>query len=83
MRRAGAAALDLAYVAAGRLDGFWEIGLSPWDMAAGVLLVREAGGLVADFDGEARYLDTGHIVGATPKVFSPLLQLVQAAHGRH
>src|SRR5213076_2684249 len=54
-RRAGAAALDIAYVAAGRLDGFWEIGLSPWDMAAGALLVQEAGGLVGDFRGDSGY----------------------------
>ena len=80
VRRAGAAALDLAYVAAGRLDGFWEIGLSPWDMAAGVLLITEAGGLVTDFDGEANYLETGHLVCAAPKVLSPLLHIVQAAH---
>jgi myo-inositol-1(or 4)-monophosphatase len=80
VRRAGAAALDLAYVAAGRLDGFWEIGLSPWDMAAGALLITEAGGLVTDFDGEANYLEAGHVVCATPKVLSPLLHIVQAAH---
>jgi myo-inositol-1(or 4)-monophosphatase len=80
VRRAGAAALDLAYVAAGRLDGFWEIGLSAWDMAAGALLILEAGGLVTDFDGDANYLETGHLVCATPKVLSPLLHIVQAAH---
>lgn len=80
VRRAGAAALDLAYVAAGRLDGFWEIGLSAWDMAAGALLIQEAGGLVADFAGEADYLRAGHIVCATPKVFAPLLHVVQSAH---
>jgi len=80
IRRPGAAALDLAYVAAGRLDGFWEIGLSAWDMAAGALLILEAGGLVTDFDGEPHYLDRGHIVCGAPKVFVPLLQVVQAAH---
>jgi myo-inositol-1(or 4)-monophosphatase len=79
VRRAGAAALDLAYVAAGRLDGFWEIGLSPWDMAAGALLVLEAGGLVSDFDGESSYMTAGHIVCGAPKVFAPLLQFVQSA----
>ena len=79
VRRAGAAALDLAYVAAGRLDGFWELGLSAWDMAAGSLLIFEAGGLVSDLDGEGKYLDTGHIVCGTPKVFVQLLQVVQAA----
>ena len=75
-RRAGAAALDLAYVAAGRLDGFWEIGLSPWDMAAGSLLIQEAGGLVSDFDGDGHYLDSGRIVAGNPKVFGQLLRVV-------
>ena len=73
IRRAGAAALDLAWVAAGRMDAFWEIGLSPWDMAAGALLVREAGGLVGDFDGEDGYLASGEIVAANAKVFSAML----------
>ena len=79
VRRAGAAALDLAYVAAGRLDGFWEMGLAPWDMAAGSLLIQEAGGLVSDFEGDGTYLECGNIVTGTPKVFTPLLQIV-AAH---
>jgi myo-inositol-1(or 4)-monophosphatase len=74
VRRAGAAALDLAYVAAGRLDAFWEMGLSSWDMAAGALLVQEAGGLVSDFSGEDRYLDSGDIAAATPKIFPQLLE---------
>src|SRR5690606_28347655 len=74
IRRPGAAALDLAWVACGRIDGFWEMGLSPWDMAAGALLIREAGGLVADFDGEGNYLDQGRIVAANPKIFSAFLQ---------
>jgi myo-inositol-1(or 4)-monophosphatase len=82
VRRAGSAALDLAYVAAGRLDGFWELGLSAWDMAAGSLLIFEAGGLVSDLDGEANYLDTGHVVSGTPKVFVQLLQVVQAARDK-
>jgi myo-inositol-1(or 4)-monophosphatase len=73
-RRAGSAALDLAYVAAGRLDGFWEFGLSPWDMAAGALLITEAGGLVGDLQGESGYLRTGNIVAGTPKVFVQLLR---------
>jgi myo-inositol-1(or 4)-monophosphatase len=77
VRRAGAASLDLAYVAAGRLDGFWEMGLKPWDMAAGVLLIQEAGGLVSDFEGGENYLQSGHLVAGTPKVFAPLLALVQ------
>jgi myo-inositol-1(or 4)-monophosphatase len=78
VRRAGSAALDLAYVAAGRLDGFWELGLSAWDMAAGSLLITEAGGLVSDLDGELNYLDAGHIVCGSPKVFVQLLQVLQA-----
>ena len=73
VRRAGAAALDLAYVAAGRMDGFWELGLSAWDMAAGALMVQEAGGLVGDLAGEANYLESGDITAATPKVFPQLL----------
>jgi myo-inositol-1(or 4)-monophosphatase len=76
VRRAGSAALDLAYVAAGRLDGFWEFGLSPWDMAAGALMITEAGGLVSDLAGEDRYLETGNIVAGTPKVFVELLQAI-------
>jgi myo-inositol-1(or 4)-monophosphatase len=74
MRRAGAAALDLAYVAAGRMDAFWEMGLSAWDMAAGALMVQEAGGLVGDLAGEPGYLDKGDIAAATPKVFPDLLR---------
>ncbi len=77
IRRPGAAALDLAYVAAGRFDGFWEMNLKPWDIAAGVLLLREAGALMADFKGGNDYMESGHIVGATPKVFKPLLKIVQ------
>ncbi len=73
IRRAGSAALDLAYVAAGRLDGFWELGLSRWDTAAGELLVREAGGLVADLDGNDTHRETGNIVAASPKLFTSLL----------
>jgi myo-inositol-1(or 4)-monophosphatase len=76
VRRAGAAALDIAYVAAGRLDGFWEMGLSPWDMAAGALLVQEAGGLVGDFSGEADYLDSGRIVCGNPKIFAQLVHII-------
>lgn len=76
LRRAGSATLDLAYVAAGRLDGFWEFGLAPWDMAAGGLFITEAGGLVSDLAGEGRYLETGNIVCGSPKVFVELLQVV-------
>jgi len=78
LRRPGAASLDLAYVACGRTDGFWEFGLSPWDMAAGTLLVSEAGGLVSDLAGESNYLATGNIVAGTPKIFGQLLQIVQS-----
>ena len=77
IRRPGAAALDLAWVAAGRTDGFWEIGLSPWDMAAGALLVREAGGLVGDFAGEDRFMDTGRIVATNAKLFAAVLKALQ------
>ena len=76
VRRAGAAALDIAYVAAGRLDGFWEIGLSPWDIAAGALLVQEAGGLVGDFRGDAGYLGSGRIVCGNPKIFAQLVHII-------
>ncbi len=77
IRRAGSAALDLAYVAAGRFDAFWEINLNEWDFAAGVLLVQEAGGLVSDFKGGKSYMDSGHIVCGNPKVFKPILQIVE------
>ncbi|MDR1853310.1 MAG: inositol monophosphatase [Azoarcus sp.] len=77
LRRPGAASLDLAWLAAGRLDGFWEIGLKPWDMAAGVLLIQEAGGFVADFAGKDEYLDNGNVVAGSPKVFTELLRVVQ------
>jgi myo-inositol-1(or 4)-monophosphatase len=77
VRRAGAAALDLAYVAAGRMDAFWELGLSPWDMAAGALMVQEAGGLVGDLQGNSTWLESGDIAAATPKVFPQLLQAVK------
>ena len=76
MRRPGAASLDLAWVACGRLDGFWEFGLSPWDMAAGSLLITEAGGLVGDNHGEQDFLATGNLVAGNPKVFAQLLQIV-------
>ncbi len=76
VRRAGSAALDLAYVAAGRLDGFWEIGLSPWDIAAGSLMITEAGGLVGDLEGESHYLTSGNIVAGNPRVFADLLRTI-------
>lgn len=76
IRRPGSAALDLAYVAAGRYDGFWEIGLSPWDMAAGCLLITEAGGLVGDLEGNETHIERGNIVAGNPKVFGQLLQVI-------
>lgn len=77
IRRAGAAALDLAYVAAGKLDGFWEATLKPWDMAAGVLLIKEAGGIVSDFHNEGRFMDSGNIVAGNPKIHKELIGLIQ------
>jgi myo-inositol-1(or 4)-monophosphatase len=77
IRRLGAAALDLAYVAAGRYDGFYEINLKPWDIAAGSLIVREAGGLVTDLAGNSDYLNTGHIICASPKVFREMLPITK------
>ncbi|HEX9194184.1 MAG TPA: inositol monophosphatase family protein, partial [Burkholderiales bacterium] len=76
IRRAGAASLDLAYVAAGRLDGFWEIGLAPWDMAAGALLILEAGGLVGDLQGESGWLESGRIACGNPKIFVQMLRAI-------
>lgn len=73
VRRAGAASLDLAYVAAGRLDAFWELGLKPWDMAAGIVLVQEAGGMVSELYGKDDPLDSGHILAAHTK-FHPLIE---------
>ena len=78
VRRAGAAALDLAYVACGRYDGFWEKGLSPWDMCAGALLIREAGGLVGDYEGNDGFLDKGEIIAANAKLFSALMKTLHA-----
>ena len=78
IRRPGAAALDLAWVAAGRTDGFWEMGLSPWDMCAGALLVREAGGLVGDFAGEDHFMESGRIVATNGKIFAAMLKVLKA-----
>ena len=77
IRRAGSAALDLAYVASGRLDGFWEIGLSVWDMAAGILLIQEAGGLCSDFTGGHDFLSNGNLVTANPKLFAEILKTIR------
>lgn len=74
IRRPGSAALDLAYVAAGWVDGFFEINLSSWDIAAGGLLIQEAGGIVGDFEGNESWLSTGNIVAANPKIFAQMLQ---------
>jgi myo-inositol-1(or 4)-monophosphatase len=76
IRRAGSAALDLAYVAAGRMDGFWEIGLKQWDMAAGVLLIQEAGGIVSDLEGGDKHFETGGIVAASPKLHQAMCGLI-------
>ncbi len=78
MRRSGSAALDLAYIAAGRLDGFWELMLSKWDIAAGVLMIREAGGLVSDPQGTEDYLESGNIIAGNPKIFKALLQMISS-----
>lgn len=76
VRRPGSAALDLAYVAAGRYDAFWELGLSAWDLAAGALIIREAGGLVTDINGSENYLESGNIVAGNPKVFGALMRTI-------
>ncbi|MHA1113074.1 MAG: inositol monophosphatase family protein, partial [Alphaproteobacteria bacterium] len=72
IRRAGSAALDLAYVAAGRYDGFWEQGLSPWDIAAGILIVREAGGLVSEVEGGGKMLASGSILATNGGLYTVL-----------
>jgi myo-inositol-1(or 4)-monophosphatase len=83
IRRFGAAALDLAYVACGRFDGFWETGLKPWDLAPGLLLVREAGGEVADFEGGDRALETGRVIACAPGIREAMLAIVaEHAGGR-
>jgi len=77
VRRAGAAALDLAYVAAGRHDAFWEMGLKPWDILAGELLVREAGGIVSDFQGGHNYVQSGNIAAGAPKALKQMLAKIR------
>lgn len=79
IRRAGAAALDLAYVAAGRLDGFWEASLKEWDLAAGTLIIKEAGGLVGDFHGQDEYLDNGQIIAGNPKIYKALQEIIHTS----
>lgn len=77
VRRLGSAALDLAYVAAGRLEGTWLTGLQSWDIAAGALIVREAGGLVNDFDGGDDWMKTGEVIAATPKIHHQMLEIMK------
>ncbi|MFU8819935.1 MAG: inositol monophosphatase family protein [Gammaproteobacteria bacterium] len=77
VRRPGAAALDLAYVAAGRLDGFWEIGLNIWDVAAGVLMIQECGGIVTDLGGRDGWQQSGNVVAGNPKIHEALLGLIE------
>jgi len=81
IRRPGAAALDLAYVAAGFYDGFWEVGLNPWDVAAGSLLVQEAGGLIGDLSGEGDFLHGGQVIAANPKAFAQMVTLLSPFRG--
>lgn len=76
IRRAGSAALDLAYVACGRVDGFWEFNLKPWDIAAGALLITEAGGLATDFGGGENFLKSGNIMAANPKMYKEMAQVI-------
>lgn len=75
VRRPGAAALDLCYVACGRIDGFWETGLQPWDIAAGSLIIREAGGIISGLDGAENFLDGGHILAGTSRVYRGIAKL--------
>jgi myo-inositol-1(or 4)-monophosphatase len=79
VRREGSAALDLAYVACGRTDGYWEMNLNPWDIAAGALLVQEAGGIVTDLDGNENWLESGDILAANPKIMHQMLQVLNQA----
>jgi myo-inositol-1(or 4)-monophosphatase len=81
VRRGGSAALDLAYVAAGRVDGFFELGLKPWDIAAGELLVREAGGTVVDARGGQDSMDNGQVIACSMKMLKPLMQTVVPVWG--
>lgn len=82
IRRAGSAALDLAYLAAGRMDGFWEIELNIWDIAAGALLVKEAGGFIGDFSGRGKYLETGNVVAGNDSVFKEILKTIHPHLGK-
>ena len=77
IRRLGSVALDLAYVAAGRMDGFWETGLHPWDIGAGLLLVREAGGFATDMSGGSKMLDDGSVVAGNEAIHGALLKMLK------
>ncbi len=77
IRRAGAASLGLAYVAAGRLEGYWESSIKEWDMAAGIMLIQEAGGLVSDFQGEDQYFDSGNIIAGNPRIFKAISEVLR------
>lgn len=76
IRRPGSAALDLAWLAAGRIDAFWELGLKPWDIAAGALLIKEAGGMIADISGSSLDLDRGHVVAGNPRTLASLMKMI-------
>jgi myo-inositol-1(or 4)-monophosphatase len=79
LRRLGTASLDLAWIAAGRQDGFWEYGLKPWDIAAGILILREAGGRIGKLEGDEDLLGTGTIVAANSALYDKLFQVLQGA----
>lgn len=79
VRRTGSAALDLAYCAAGRFDGFWESGIFPWDMAAGIVIMREAGGYISDMAGKDKMLETGEVVAGNETIHAKLLKILKAA----
>ena len=79
VRRFGTASLDLAFVAAGRFDGYWETGLKPWDMAAGIVIVREAGGFVTDIDGGEDMLTKGSLVAANSRIQGEFLSVLRKA----
>jgi myo-inositol-1(or 4)-monophosphatase len=81
VRRSGSAALDLSYVACGRCEGFWELGLSPWDIAAGHLLVKEAGGYISDFNGGNNHIWIGDVVAGNPSIHNFLLEIIREVFG--
>lgn len=83
LRRMGSAAIDLAYVAAGRFDGFFEYGLNPWDVAGGALLIKEAGGIVTDFNGKDDYVFGKTIIAASPQIVPELISMIQEEFNRH